>query len=117
MSGVVLLAGLWLTHLGYLQWSSQADQQWHFYIASAAVSAYLCLLLLPQARRARWPLVGVYACWWGAIEFGQAAVCGWLEWGRLVQSELCLQALGPGVYAAAAGLTLAALLMMRGRHG
>lgn len=112
MSGALVLAAVLATHYGYSQWPTLGEQQWHYYVATHATLALVLLLLLPQAQRSRLAHVGVFACWLGAVESVQASGCAVIEWGQLVESELCVQAFGPEFFYALASTSLAAAAML-----
>lgn len=125
----MMVACAWAAHFAYYLWPDPTDRAWAQYIGThgaLAVTALLavpavvlrCQALPPPLRRLLLP-AGIGACYLTAIESGQCAACGRLEWGNSITRDLCLQAFGAWPYAAAAAALLATLLVVqwRARHG
>ncbi len=104
----------------YLAPADGAARPWVAYVGTHALVVVALWLLLPWASSGRqeWlAATGAVACWWGILESAQAVVCSALMWGTLSTADLCEQAWGYEVYAAAAALGLAWVVAgaLRGR--
>jgi len=98
MKGVALLLLVAMTHYGY----PDDAASWWFYILRGVEGTILFLLLARHVNKG----VAVLACWWGAFEEAQTAVCGYTRMGMYPNGDgLCIEAFGPLPYAMmAAGL-------------
>ena len=100
------------TYFGYYVLASAVDRAWAYYV----MQGLLALALADCVRRWVPDHVGAALvswatalCWWIEIEAAQQAVCGTLQWGHPVHTDLCVQVFGKGIYQAVAALSLAAL--------
>ena len=101
------------TYFGYYATSDAVDRAWAYYV----MQGLLALALADCVRRWAPDHVGVvlaswatHLCWWIEIEALQQAVCGALQWGHPVHTDLCVQVVGRGVYQSIASLAIAGAL-------
>ena len=100
-------------YLGYYVLTDAIDRAWAYYV----LQGLLALALADCVRRwvpdhveislAAW---AVGLCWWIEIEAIQQAVCGTLQWGNQVHTDICVQVIGLDVYRGVAALVLAGAL-------
>jgi len=119
MKALLLVASVACAHYGYYLWpKGSADRQWAFYVATHALVVVALLVLLLAARRlSNLSAAAVFACWWGAIESGQAAACGALRWGSIPKADLCVEQFGASFFAGTAAAALATVLVFWRRRG
>lgn len=110
--GLALLGLVLLTHYAYPVLADSAKQaSWWFYVLRGLEGTALFVLLLslsPKQRMAA--IVWVFACFLGAFEEAQTAVCGYAAMGTEEEiplwSGLCLEEFGYWPYAAIGASTM-----------
>lgn len=111
MKALILLGAVFGAHSAYyLLPDGSRDRAWTAYVGTHALVVCALAMLLRNAGAWRQPWmasVWVFACAWGMLESGQAVGCALLKWGTLSGADLCEQAFGREIYAAAAALGVA----------
>ena len=100
-------------YLGYYVLTDAIDRAWAYYV----LQGLMALALADCVRRWVPDQVGAVLvswatalCWWVEIEAAQQAVCGTLQWGSAVHTDICVQVIGLDVYRGVAALVLAGAL-------
>jgi len=106
VKGAALLALVVITHYGY----PDDNADWWFYIFRGAEGAILFLLLARESKG-----LALIACFFGAIEEAQTAVCGYAQFGIYpAGGGMCIEAFGYLPYAAVAAAGI--VYLWRGRR-
>jgi hypothetical protein len=118
IGSILLAAAVAGGHYAYYAWPAGWSRSWAQWVGLNALVIVLALLLVPAARRqvGVWQTLALCACWLAVIESGQAAACSVIAWGSVPKSDLCIEAIGPWPYIAAAAICAALLIARRGRQ-
>lgn len=122
MSAALLALAAWAAHHAYYRYPDVVDRAWSQYIGTHGALVVLSLLLVPMAARLKRPAlaaVGIGSCYLIALESAQCVGCGLLQWGAVVERDLCAQSFGTTPYAAAASALAATMgvIWWRRRRG